>query len=98
MHFLLYIISISGTLLQQRKKLVRVNKEETLLILRAYMNHPTSWSEILEEMRANLTVMSPEARQLYESGALKQLRDRMSGKMSALMKKRLEDIVDVDIR
>ena len=98
MHFLHYIISISGTLLQQRKKLVRVNKEEKLLVLRAYMNHPTSWSEILEEMRANLTVMSSEARQLYESGALKQLRHRMSGKMSALMKKRLEDIVDVDIR
>ena len=84
--------------MQRRRKSVKINKEETLLILRAYFNHPTSWADVLDEVKRNMNVLTPAARGVYTDGSLKQLRDRMSGKLSSLVKMRPEDIVDADIR
>ena len=85
-------------MLQRRRKSVKINKEETLLILRAYINHPTSWPEILDEVKQNLNILSPAAMEVYTTGSLRQLRDRMSGKLNFLIKKTPEDIPDADIR
>ncbi|XP_060599910.1 uncharacterized protein LOC132753447 [Ruditapes philippinarum] len=87
-----------GTLLQRRRKPVKIGKEETLLILRAYCSHPTNWSDVLDEVRQNLDQLPEDARALYHSGNLRQLRDRMSGKLSKITKMRVESIQDSDIR
>ena len=77
---------------------MKINKEETLLILRAYINHPTSWHDVLDEVKRNTDVLTPGAREIYTTGSTKQLRDRMSGKLGSLVKKRPEEIPDADIR
>jgi hypothetical protein len=52
----------------------------------------------MEEVKENLDVLLPSAREVYTTGSLRQLRDRMSGKLSSLIKKRPEDITDADVR
>ena len=63
------------------------------MTLRAYFNHPKSWADLLGEVKSNMNVSSPAARVVYTDFNLKQLRNRMSGKLSTLLKMRQEDIV-----
>ncbi|XP_045187616.1 uncharacterized protein LOC123545357 [Mercenaria mercenaria] len=48
------------------------------------------------ERKTKCGTAAPDARQLYQSGTAKQLRDRMSGKQGKLMAQ--ENIADADIR
>ena len=49
-------------------------------------------------MKQNLNILSPAAMEVYTTGSLRQLQDRMSGKLNLLIKKTPEDIPDADIR
>ncbi|KAL5021294.1 hypothetical protein ScPMuIL_000449 [Solemya velum] len=54
------------TLLQRRKQTsVRIGKDETLLILRGYISHPTKWGDIIHEVKGNVNQLPPAARELY---------------------------------
>ena len=86
----------SVSFLQRKKKVIKTGKNEILLILRSYVAHPTKWGDIVFNIKQNLDQLPPDARQLYEKGSIKQLRDRMSGKLSKLMA--LANIEDTEIR
>lgn len=96
--FIYLKIYFLGTLLQKRKKNVKFCKEETLVVLRAYLSHPTKWTDILDEVKHNVHQLTPEAKELYQNGTVKQLRDRMSSKLGKLMSQDTESIQDLDIR
>ncbi|KAL4238618.1 hypothetical protein ACF0H5_003325 [Mactra antiquata] len=87
----------NGTILQRKKTSVRISKEETLLILRSYREHRTRWTDVVEDVRNNAEQLPASARELYRSASPKQLRERMSAKLSKLMASRC-DIEDADIR
>ena len=78
--------------------MVKVSKQETLLLLRAYREHPTRWAEILEEIMQNLQHLPDDARNLYRSSSRKQLRDRLSSKFGKLLTTKQDAIEDVEIR
>ena len=84
--------------MESRKRMVKVLKQETLLLLRAYREHPTRWAEILEEIMQNLQHLPDDARNLYKSSSRKQLRDRLSSKFGKLLTTKQEAIDDVEIR
>lgn len=65
--------------------MVAIGKEETLMLLRAYQNHPCVWGEIIEELKDNLQTLPNEAQDLYRNASLKKLRDRLGGKLRKLM-------------
>jgi hypothetical protein len=85
-------------LLQKRKKQIKIKKEEILLILRAYLWHPTNWPDILESIRHSIDQLPEDAREHYRTSGEKQLKTRMSSKLSVIIKKNSADIDDPDIR
>lgn len=78
--------------MQRRKRTVKFSEQEILLILQAYLTHPSKWSEIINDVKANIDQLEQATRDLYSSATNKQLRDRMSTKLSSLMSKRQENI------
>ncbi|XP_060574848.1 uncharacterized protein LOC132732447 [Ruditapes philippinarum] len=86
------------TILQRRKRTVKFSEQEILLILRAYLTHPSKWSEIINDVKANIDQLEQATRNLYSSATNKQLRDRMWTKLSSLMSKRQENIESEPIR
>ena len=84
--------------MELRKRMVKVSKQETLLLLRAYREHPTRWAEILEEIMQNLQHLPDDARNLYRSSSRKQLRDRLSSKFGKLLTTKQDAIDDVEIQ
>lgn len=73
-------------------------KEETLLILRAYQQHPSKWNEIVEEVKGNANILNREQKHLYETGSSKKLKDRCSHKLAKLLKSNAEKVTDPDIQ
>ena len=76
---------------------MRISKDEILLILRAYREHPTRWTDVIDDVRQNNDPLRAAAQELYITGSVKQLRDRMSMKLSKLMAAR-QVIEDEDKR
>ena len=85
------------TFLQRRRKPVRFSKQELLVVLRAYREHPSRWDEILGDIRENLDLFPEAAREIYRVATVKQLRERISSKLGKLIATR-DAIQDDDIR
>ncbi|XP_053372641.1 uncharacterized protein LOC128546282 [Mercenaria mercenaria] len=85
----------NATLLQRRRKSIRISKEETLLMLRAYRTHPTRWNDVIDDIKQNLDRLPQQVRELYNSATIKQLKDRLSVKLAKLMSTR--NIEDQDL-
>ncbi|XP_060551169.1 uncharacterized protein LOC132712758 [Ruditapes philippinarum] len=87
---------ISGAL--QRRRKVPFSKEETLLILRAYELHPSSWANVITDIKANIEQLSNNHQLLYRTATSKQLKDRVSNKFGRLLHSNIDTIEDADIR
>ena len=74
-------------MLQKKRKKVAFNKTEVLTILNAYLKQPTRWNEVIRIVKADLEDLTPPARQLYKEATNKQLKDRISSKLSSLLAK-----------
>ena len=84
--------------LPRRKKRVLMEKEETLLLLRAYQSHSSRRADVLDEVKENYHRLPNETQELYRTSAEKQLRDRLSTKFGKLMSTDIDTIKDGDIR
>ena len=89
-------IDFSDTILQRKKKSVKIDKVEIPLILRSYITHPTKWTDIIENIKQNADQLPSKAKELYLSATRRQLRDRVSVKMSKLLA--AQHIADADVR
>ncbi|KAJ8311764.1 hypothetical protein KUTeg_011119 [Tegillarca granosa] len=76
---------------------VSIDKQEILLMLRAYQEHPDSWEALIIEMLENVNHLSDEARKRYKSSSTLWLANRVSGKICNLLSQK-EPIKDPDIR
>jgi hypothetical protein len=90
------VLNFVGTILRRRK--VRFTDDEILLILRAYLAHPSKWIDVIAEVKANQHVLDEHTRELYAHSSDKQLRERMSTKLHSLMSKNQNEFNNVDIR
>ena len=68
------------------------------MFLRAYVAHPGKWTEMIADMKGNLHQMNDVTREYYGTASTRQLRDRISTKIHALMAKPRQDIVNAHIR
>ncbi|XP_033740170.1 uncharacterized protein LOC117327343 [Pecten maximus] len=85
-------LSQLNTLLGKRKnRNVAITQQEVLLLLRTYQSHPCAWGEIIEEIQGNTSTLPLPAQQLYRESTIKQLRERLSTKLSKLFKDGSED-------
>ena len=66
------------TILQRRKKAIKISDQECLMLLRAYQVNPCSWERILESIQENSHTLPSDAKALYSSATKKQLKDRLS--------------------
>jgi hypothetical protein len=82
----------------QRRRKVPFSKEETLLILRAYELHPSSWANVITDIKANIEQLSNNHQLLYRTATSKQLKDRVSNKFGRLLHSNIDTIEDADIR
>ena len=73
------------TIVQRKKKHVRLSDEEVLMMLRSYLVHPCSWHKIIKSMKDNIHQLSEDAKQLYFESGHRQLKNRLSNKFSKLM-------------
>ena len=68
-----------------------------MLLLRAYMVHPSSWSDIVNDVKANIGQLNDRTRELYRLATNRQLRDRLSSKLNQLMTRPRESIEYEDL-
>lgn len=94
----MFVITLSLGGRQNRTQKVNVSKDETLLVLRSYILHPTKWYEIIDEIKSQLPELDEKTQRLYRDSSNKQLKDRISKKFRLLMNSNIEDIADDDIR
>ena len=83
--------------MQRKKVTVRISKDECLLILRSYRQHPSNWADVLADVKANVERLPQPAQNLYRTATFKQLKERVSVKLSKLIG-RGDNIEDNDIR
>ena len=55
---------VSGTLLHKKESVVKVGDEEIIMMLRAYIVHPTKWN-IIHDMRENIDQLNEKTRDYY---------------------------------
>ncbi|MES9879524.1 MAG: hypothetical protein ABW185_01430 [Sedimenticola sp.] len=82
----------------QRMKKVTISKEESILIARAYVLHPSKWSDVVQDIKQNLDQLPKKARELYQTATDRQLRDRVSTKLGKLTSIPLASVEDADLR
>ncbi|XP_045183037.2 uncharacterized protein LOC123541546 [Mercenaria mercenaria] len=87
-----------GTLRARRKQKVKFSDEEVITILRAFIAHPTSWADVIDDVKGNIDRLQASAHQLYATATNKQQRDRMSSKLSSLIAINQDSIQNVQIR
>ena len=63
--FILYYHFFKGTLLAKKKLKVKFTDEEITLVLRAYSAHPTSWTDVITDVKANCDRLSDATKHLY---------------------------------
>ena len=61
---------------------MKVSNEEIVCMLGAYLANPEKWTDICEDIRANIGQLNEQTQQLYRTSSIKQLRDRLSSKLS----------------
>lgn len=66
-------------------------------MLRAYIAHPTRWSDVIDDIKANSNHLNEPTRELYRRSTVRQLRDRLSAKLSNLMAKAPGSITNGEI-
>ena len=81
-----------------RKRNVKFDREEILLLIRSYMEHPCSWPDIVKTMQDNLIHLSNAAQEMYTSASEQQLKERLSTKLGKMVASKLEDNADEEIR
>ncbi|XP_061186959.1 uncharacterized protein LOC133195100 [Saccostrea echinata] len=72
-------------LIQKRRKKVLISDQEILMMLRSFQLHPCSWKNIIADMKENLLQLPADAQGIYKNCTFKQLKDRLSTKLSKLM-------------
>jgi hypothetical protein len=87
----------SQTILQKKKRNVKISEAEILLMLRSYQVYPCSWVKIIECMRENKHHLPDDAQQLLQEGGQKQLKNRLSNKLAKLLATPQEDIKNKSI-
>ena len=78
------------TILQRRKKGIKISDQECLMLLRAYQVNPCSWERILESIQENSHTLPSDAKALYSSATKKQLKDRLSTKLGKILLTKLQ--------
>lgn len=89
---------ILGTLLAKKKLKIKFTDDEIICILRAYIAQPTSWTDVISDVKGNFDRLPDTTRHLYTTVTTKQLRDRMSTKLSSLMGKDADSVKNEQIR
>ncbi|KAL5022584.1 hypothetical protein ScPMuIL_001739 [Solemya velum] len=82
----------------RRKRNVPCTKEETLLLIRSYVADPVNWTNVIDEIKANLHQLSRPTRDLYNTATRNQLRNRLSSRIGKLLREQPQDIEDADLR
>ena len=82
----------------RRRRKLTIGKEETLLILRAYEQHPSQWKAIIDDIKANMDRLPNTHQQLYITATTRQLRDRISSEFTRIIYSNIDAIEDDDIR
>ena len=83
---------------KKRKVSVKFGKDDILLMLRSYREHPCSLPEVIETMKQNLQLLPPSAQELYTSSTMSQLRDRLATKLGKLTAMDPATVKDLDTR
>lgn len=67
-----------------------------MVFLRSYREHPSSWGEIIDAIKDNINLLPEKTRDLYRTASTRKLRERLSTKLSKLL--RTANVEDEDIR
>jgi hypothetical protein len=81
-----------------RRRTVRFSKAEILLMLRAYVEHPAEWPDIIATVKANLNLLSVACRNFYHESNDIIIGNRLRNKFGKLLRENLPDIADIEIR
>jgi len=61
------------------------------------MVHSSSWSDIVNDLKANIDQLNDRTRELYRLATNRQHRDRLSSKLNQLMTRPWESIENEDL-
>ena len=81
----------------QKRNVPKFNNNEIIVVLRAYLAHPSSWPNVIAEVRRNGTMLGERTKVMYASSTLRQMRERISTKIHALMTRNPDTIVNEQI-
>lgn len=82
----------------KRKRVVKFCDQEILLMLRSYHTYPCAWVQIHKSMIDNIHQLPLETQNLYNSSNAKEIKDRLSTKLSKLLSVSDLDIKNITIR
>ena len=86
------------TVFQRKNMLIRISEQEVLMMLRAYQEHASPWAAIIQTMRLNKHMLPDDARDMYRTAGMKQIKDRLCGKLNKLMSMDMSKIKSEDVR
>ncbi|XP_056012597.1 uncharacterized protein LOC125657393 [Ostrea edulis] len=86
------------TIIQKKKKNVKLSDAEILLMLRSYQVYPCSWIKIIQCMRENKHHLPDDAQFLLGKSGQKQLKNRLSNELAKLLATPEENIKNELIR
>ena len=86
------------TVIQRKNMLIRISEQEVLMMLRAYQAHASPWAAIIQTMRLNAHMLPDDARDMYRTAGMKQIKDRICGKLNKLMSMDMSKIKSDDVR
>jgi len=61
--FHVFFIFASVSILRRKKSNITIATEEQMLLLRAYMVHPSSWYDIVNDVKANIDQLNDRTRE-----------------------------------
>ncbi|XP_062597455.1 uncharacterized protein LOC134258882 [Saccostrea cucullata] len=82
----------------KRKRVIKFCDQEIILMLRSYQVHPCAWIQIRKSMLENIHQLPSETQNMYKSSSVKQIKDRLSAKLSKLLSMSDGDIENITIR
>lgn len=86
------------TIVQRKKKPIRLSDEEVLMMLRSYQFHPCFWVKIIQSIKDNDHQLPDDAKKMYLECGHRQLKNRLSNKYAKLMCASERDIKNALIR
>ena len=72
------------TMANNAKTHVEISNQESKLILRSYLKHSNNWMAIRNDIRKQVDLLPPVARNLHESGQFTKVKRRMSDQIKKL--------------